>query len=72
VDTLISNASTTFDSTIGFSWGSVLDYIGSLIKLVIGMGAGVFQSSFGWILVLAAIGLVYGLLCLGWSHFHPR
>jgi len=62
MDALVQTASSTFVSTIGFSWDSVLDFVGDMIKLIIGSGLGVFQASLAWIMVLVAIGVIVGLI----------
>jgi hypothetical protein len=59
---LISSASSTFASTVGFGWQDVIEFMATLIKLVIGTGLGILQSMLPWILVLAGIaGIVYFL-----------
>jgi len=69
LDTIISNASTTFLATTGFSLASVVDFMSDLIKLVIGTGLGVLQALLPWILALVAIGAVVYLLYRAFSFF---
>jgi len=66
MESIISTASSTFVTTTGFNYDSVIDYVGDLILLVIGTGLGVLESSMGWIVALAAIAIFIGLL---WSAF---
>lgn len=69
MDTIIATASTTFNSTTGFSIASVVDYMSDLIKLVIGTGLAVLQALLPWILALAAISAVVWLLFRAFKFF---
>ncbi|MES3005553.1 MAG: hypothetical protein V4664_01250 [Patescibacteria group bacterium] len=62
MNTLISTASSTFATTIGFAWTDVIDFVGVMIKLLIGAGLGVLQSTLPWVIVLTIIGVIVGLL----------
>jgi len=62
MDTIISTASTTWNTTIGFSWGEVIDYMVDLGKLVAGTGLGLLQDLVPVLLVLAGISAVVGLV----------
>lgn len=70
MQTIVDNASTTFTSTAGFSIDSVVTYAGTLVKTVIGTGLAVLQGVLPWLLVLAGIGIVLGLVRAAWRHFH--
>lgn len=69
MDTLISSSSALFTSTTGFSLDSVVDFAGSQILILIGMGLGVFQALLPWLMILAAIGVVIGLVYAGFRFF---
>jgi len=69
MDTIISTASSTFETTTGFTIASVVDFMGDLIKLVIGTGLGVLQALLPWILALAAIGAIVWLLFRAFRFF---
>lgn len=69
MDTIISDATTQFATTTGFTLDSVVVFMGSLIKTVIGTGLGVLQALLPWILALVAIGAVVYLLFRAFSFF---
>lgn len=69
MQTIIDTASTTFETTTGFSLASVVDFMSDMIKLVIGTGLGVLQSLLPWILALVAISAVVYLLYRAFSFF---
>lgn len=56
MDGLINTATTTFETTTGFSLASVIDWMGdNLAKLFLGMGLGVLDGLKVWIVALIAI-----------------
>lgn len=60
MDTIISNASTTFTATTGFGLDSVVDFMGDQMLLILGTGLGVLEALLPWIVALAAIsGIIY-------------
>lgn len=69
MQTIVDTASTTFTTTTGFSLASVIDFMKSLITLVIGTGLAVLQSLLPWILALVAIGAVVWLLFRAFKFF---
>jgi len=69
MDALITASNALFASTTGFTLASVVDFAGSLILILIGMGLGVFQALLPWLMVLAAIGVVIGLVYAGFRFF---
>lgn len=69
MDTIITSASTTFTNTTGFDLGSVVTFMGTLIKLVIGTGLGVLQALLPWILALIAIGAIVYLIYRAFHFF---
>jgi len=66
---IIASSSAQFTSTTGFSLASVVDFMGDLIKTVIGTGLGVLQALLPWILALAAISAVVWLLFRAFKFF---
>jgi len=69
MDTIINTATSTFNTTTGFTLASVIDFMSTLIKLVIGTGLAVLQALLPWILALAAIGAVVWLLFRAFRFF---
>jgi len=69
MQTIIDTASTTFETTTGFTLASVVDFMGTLIITVIGTGLGVLQALLPWILALVAIGAVVYLVYRAFQFF---
>lgn len=69
MQTIIDNATSTFNTTTGFELSSVVDFMSSQIALVIGTGLGVLQSLLPWIVALVAIGAVVYLLYRAFRFF---
>lgn len=69
MDTIVTNASTTFYNTTGFSLASVVTWMGDLIELVIGTGLAVLDALLPWILALVAIGAVVYLIYRAFRFF---
>jgi len=69
MQTIIDTASTTFQTTTGFTLSSVVDFMADLIKLVIGTGLAVLDNLLPWILALVAIGAVVWLLYRAFRFF---
>lgn len=59
MDTIIGAATSTFQTTTGFSFSDVVTWVGdNLIKLFIGSGVGVLDALKGWIVALVVIGAI--------------
>jgi len=69
MDAIITSASTTFNTTTGFSLSSVVDFMTDMITLVIGTGLGVLQALLPWIVALVAIGAVVWFLFRAFRFF---
>lgn len=69
MDTIITSASSTFATTVGFSLASVVDFMVDLLTLTIGTGLSVLQSLWPVILALIAISAVVGLVWRAISFF---
>jgi len=66
---IISTATSTFETTTGFTLASTVDFMSEMILLVIGTGLGVLQALLPWILALVAIGAVIYLLYRAFRFF---
>jgi len=69
MDTIINTATSTFLTTTGFSLASVVDWMGDLLKLVLGSGLGLLQSMIPWIVALALISAVVYFLFRAFRFF---
>lgn len=58
MQTLITNATTTFQTTTGVEYTDVVSFMGTQLKLVLGSGLGVFQALMPWIIALVVIGAI--------------
>jgi hypothetical protein len=59
LDTLIGAATTSFQTTTGFSFSQLVTWVGdNLIKLFIGSGIGVLDALKYWIVALVVIGVI--------------
>lgn len=69
MDAIVASSSAQFALTTGFSLASVVDFMGVLIRTVIGTGLGVLQALLPWILALVAIGAIVYLLFRAFRFF---
>lgn len=69
MDGIVATASTTFNTTTGFTISSVVDWMGDLLKLVLGTGLAVLESLIPWIIALVAIGAVVYFLYRAFRFF---
>jgi hypothetical protein len=69
MDTIVTNASTEFASTTGFSLASVVAWMGDIILLFIGSGLAVLDAMKVWIVALIAIGVVIFFVFKGLRFF---
>lgn len=56
MDTIVNTATSTFNTTIGFTLADAVDWGVDLLKLILGTGLAVLESLMPVILVLGAIG----------------
>jgi len=70
MDTLISNASTTFANTVGFGLSAVNDFIADQVVVVLGFGLYLVNTNLGLILVILAISITCYILyrVFKWLH----
>jgi len=69
MDGIVTTATAEFASTTGFSVSSVVDWMGDLLKLVLGTGLGVLQALIPWIIALTAIGAIVYFLYRAFRFF---
>lgn len=69
LQTIINNASSTFQTTTTFGLSSVVDFMKGLINLVIGAGLGVLQQLMPWIVALAVISAIVYFLYRAFKFF---
>lgn len=58
MDTVITNASTTFSTAVGFNWSDVVTFMKGLLLLVIGSGLGLLEVMLPYIIALVTIGAI--------------
>lgn len=69
MDSVISNASTTFSSAVGFNWADVVTFMKSLLLLVIGSGLGLLETLLPYIIALITIGAIVYFLYRAFRFF---
>lgn len=69
MDTLIGNATSTFNTTTGIEMAEVVTFTGNNIKLVAGSGLGVLQALLPWIIALVVIGAIVYFLYRAFRFF---
>ena len=69
MDTVISNASSTFTSAVGFNWSDVVTFMKSLLLLVIGSGLGLLETLLPYIIALITIGAIVYFLYRAFRFF---
>jgi len=58
MDTIITNASSTFSTAVGFTWADTITYMKSLLLLIIGSGLGLLQVLLPYIIALVIISAI--------------
>lgn len=69
MDSIITNASSTFTTAVGFQWADVVTWMKSLLLLVVGTGLGVLQVLLPYILALVVIGAIVYFLYRAFRFF---
>lgn len=69
MDTIITNASTTFTSAVGFNWADVTAFMKSLLLLVVGSGLGLLETLLPYIIALITIGAIVYFLYRAFRFF---
>ena len=66
MDSLITSATSSFETTIGFPMTDVVDKGVEFLKLAFGTGLGFFTAVWPLLLVIGIIYLVYRIARMGW------
>lgn len=69
MDTIITNASTTFTTAVGFQWSDVVTFMKTLLLLVVGSGLGMLQILMPYIIALVVIGAIVYFLYRAFRFF---
>jgi hypothetical protein len=69
MDSVITTASTTFSSAMGFEWSAVVTYMKTLLLLVLGSGLGLLQVLMPYIIALVVIGAIVYFLYRAFRFF---
>lgn len=69
MDTLITNASTTFSNAFGFNYASVVEFMEDWLLTLIGSGLGVLQALMPYIIGLAVISAIVYFLFRAFRFF---
>lgn len=69
MDSVITNASSTFTTAVGFNWSDVVTFMKSLLLLVIGSGLGLLQVLLPYIIALVTIGAIVYFLYRAFRFF---
>lgn len=69
MNTIISNASSTFTTAFGFDYGDVVDFMVTWLKTVIGSGLGVLQELLPYIVGVAIISAIVYFLYRAFRFF---
>jgi len=69
MDTLISSATSTFETTTGFTYADVVAWMADLLKLVLGSGLGLLDAMMGWIIALVVISAIVYFLYRAFHFF---
>ncbi len=69
MDTVISNASSTFTTAVGFNWSDVVAFMKSLLLLVIGSGLGLLETLLPYIIALVTISAIVYFLYRAFRFF---
>jgi hypothetical protein len=69
MDTVITTASSTFTTAMGFNWSDVVAYMKTLLLLVIGSGLGLLQVLLPYIIALVIISAIVYFLYRAFRFF---
>jgi len=67
---MISDASTAFSTTTGFSYADLVSWAGDIILQILGGGLGLVDALIGWIIALVIIGVIVHLIFRGLRFLH--
>ncbi len=69
MDSVISNASSTFTTAVGFNWSDVVGFMKTLLLLVIGSGLGLLETLLPYIIALVTISAIVYFLYRAFRFF---
>jgi hypothetical protein len=69
MDAIITTASSTFTSTVGFNWANVTAWMKELLLLVVGSGLGLLETLLPFIIALVTIGAIVYFLYRAFRFF---
>jgi len=69
MDSLINTATSTFETTTGFSFADVVTWMSDLLKLVMGSGLGLLNAMLPWIIALVVISAIVYFLFRAFRFF---
>lgn len=69
MDALVGTATSTFETTTGFTFSDVVAWMADLLKLVIGSGLGLLDALMGWIIALVVISAIVYFLFRAFRFF---
>lgn len=69
MDALINTATSTFETTTGFTYSSVVTWMADLLKLVLGSGLAMLDALMGWIIALVVISAIVYFLYRAFRFF---
>jgi len=70
MDALIASSTAYFAATTGFGFDDLVEWAGSILRTILGMGLGLVNAMLGWILAIIVISVIVGLIYHGlrWLH----
>jgi len=70
MDSAIATSSALFESMTGFSYDTLVTWMGNNLKLILGGGLGLVDALIGWIIAIIIIGVIVKLIFSGlrWLH----
>jgi hypothetical protein len=69
MDSMINTATSTFETTTGFTFSDVVSWMADLLKLVIGSGLGLLNAMLPWIIALVVISAIVYFLFRAFRFF---
>ncbi len=69
MDAIITTASTTFTTAVGFNWANVVAWMKDLLLLVIGSGLGLLETLLPFIIALITISAIVYFLYRAFRFF---
>jgi len=67
---IISSSTALFETTTGFAFADLIDWLGDMLTMLLGMGLGLFQALLPWVMAIIVIGVIVGMVYRGlrWLH----